>query len=646
ARQPNGLADATALHGSSTTSSPTDTASPTVHASPTDIAHGDVSVGTSAAEHVHAAEATDSPALSTAPGLADRSAHAPLADLFAKTSPSSDPAWQSEQFSERANQQLQLLAKHCEQPAQLVTNDLTALVAESYHSAELRVPTTEVFRDGVLAVSRQQAPAAGSVTGRDSLREQLQRLLSIYAPTANHTVHLKFKIVRTTLADEGATTTAYVETSGPSVDHPQRTAQQTAKWDCHWQRPAAGDEPLLREITVSELEEVTPISERSGTFLDCTESLFANCSSYSQQLVYGADHWYGNMDVAFGIHHGNQGLAIGDANGDGRDDLFLCQPAGLPCRLYIQQADGTLFDATRESGLDWLDASRGALFADFDNDGDQDLAVSLNYSIVIFENLGTGRFFKRTRVDVYSWPTSLAAADYDNDGDLDLYICGYNPRGVTAAGDIFANPVPYHDANNGAPNFMMRNEGEWNFTDVTQAVGLDENNHRFSFAATWEDYDNDGDQDLYVANDFGRNSLYRNDRDAAGVSHFHDVAAAAGVEDIAAGMSVSWGDYNHDGWMDLYVSNMFSSAGNRIVSQSQFKPSADDSVRSAMQRHARGNSLFENQGDGTFRDVSLDAHVTLGRWAWGSLFADLNNDGWDDLYVANGFFTTPDTGDL
>ena len=277
---------------------------------------------------------------------------------------------------------------------------------------------------------------------------------------------------------------------------------------------------------------------------------------------------------------------------------------------------------TQESGLDWLDASRSALFVDFDNDGDQDLVVSLNYSLVIFENMGGGQFAMRTRVNIFSWPTSIAAADYDNDGDVDLYICGYNPRGETAPGDIFANPVPYHDANNGARNFMMRNEGNWDFLDVTQAVGFDQNNHRFTFAAAWEDYDNDGDLDLYVANDFGRNILYRNDLDAQGQRHFEDVSRQAGVEDIAAGMSVTWGDYNHDGWMDLYVSNMWSSAGHRITSQNQFKRDADDQTRQEMQRHARGNSLFENQGDGTFRDVSVEAAVTMGRWAWGSLFCD------------------------
>lgn len=188
---------------------------------------------------------------------------------------------------------------------------------------------------------------------------------------------------------------------------------------------------------------------------------------------------------------------------------------------------------------------------------------------------------------------------------------------------------------------LLRNDGNWDFVDVTGAVGLDQNNNRFSFAASWEDYDNDGDPDLYVANDYGRNNLYRNDG-----GRFTDVAAQLGIEDMSAGMSVSWADFNRDGILDLYISNMFSAAGNRITYQRQFKPDAGDELLAGYRRHARGNSLFEGKPGGKFSDVSLSAGVTMGRWAWGSRFADLNNDGWQDLVVANGFITAPDTGDL
>ena len=111
-------------------------------------------------------------------------------------------------------------------------------------------------------------------------------------------------------------------------------------------------------------------------------------------------------------------------------------------------------------------------------------------------------------------------------------------------------------------------------------------------------------------------------------------------------MGVSWGDYNNDGLMDIYVSNMFSSAGNRVAFQRKFRDDDTAETKSMFQRHARGNSLFENAGDGTFRDVSVEAAVTMGRWAWGSVFTDLNNDGWRDLLVTNGLATNEDTGDL
>ena len=114
-------------------------------------------------------------------------------------------------------------------------------------------------------------------------------------------------------------------------------------------------------------------------------------------------------------------------------------------------------------------------------------------------------------------------------------------------------------------------------------------------------------------------------------------------------MSASWGDVNNDGRMDLYVGNMFSSAGHRIASQAQFMPDVDSRTKAEFQRHARGNSLFLNQGtrdEADFDDVTLTAHVNLGRWAWGSMFVDLNGDGWEDIFVANGFITTEQSGDL
>ena len=233
---------------------------------------------------------------------------------------------------------------------------------------------------------------------------------------------------------------------------------------------------------------------------------------------------------------------------------------GLPNRLFLQRADGTVEDVSKSAGVDWNAETHSGLFLDLDNDGDQDLVVATVLGVVFAENDGSAKFAARTvKLIPKAPPMSLAASDFDADGDLDVFACCYSNRIST---QIMGRPIPYHDANNGGRNVLFRNDQDWRFQDVTRAVGLDQNNRRFSFAAAWEDYDNDGDLDLYVANDYGRNNLFRNDQ-----AHFVDVAAQLGVEDMSAGMSVSWGDFNLDGWMDLYVSNMWSSAGNRIAYQ-------------------------------------------------------------------------------
>jgi hypothetical protein len=111
-------------------------------------------------------------------------------------------------------------------------------------------------------------------------------------------------------------------------------------------------------------------------------------------------------------------------------------------------------------------------------------------------------------------------------------------------------------------------------------------------------------------------------------------------------MGITWGDYDRDGRMDVYISNMFSAAGNRITFQDKFKPDSPGEVKRRIQRLARGNTLLQNLGNGRFRDQSAGAGVEMGRWSWASQFVDLNNDSWLDLLVANGYITADDTGDL
>jgi hypothetical protein len=234
---------------------------------------------------------------------------------------------------------------------------------------------------------------------------------------------------------------------------------------------------------------------------------------------------------------------------------------------------------------------------------------------------------------------SPTAADYDLDGDLDLLILRYASDN-NKTGD-FPTPHPFHSARNGGANVLLQNQGDFGFLDVTDDAGLGVENYRFSFAASWEDFDNDGDLDVYIANDFGPNQLMRNEG-----THFIDESSGSGSQDWGFGMSATWGDYDRDGAMDLYVSSMFSSAGNQIVAQSDFNPTMPEETRKKYLKMVRGNSLMRNAGGGRFHDVTNPTAEGFAGWAWGSKFADLNNDGWEDLYVANGYISQPDTEDL
>ncbi len=256
---------------------------------------------------------------------------------------------------------------------------------------------------------------------------------------------------------------------------------------------------------------------------------------------------------------------------------------------------------------------------------------------LLFLNQGNGVFRERPNAVRVRHPprgafTGMAAADYDRDGRLDLYLCTY----VYVQGeDVYQYPAPYHDARNGPPNYLLRNRMEPDgpvFDDVTEESGIDENNNRFSFAASWCDFDGDGWPDLYVANDFGKNNLYRNRN-----GRFIDEAARAGVEDIGAGMSASWFDYDGNGLPDLYVSNMWTAAGQRVVRDSAFSPAIGN--EEAYRRHTKGNSLYRNRGDGTFAETSPAEGVEMGRWAWSSGGFDFNLDGTPEIFIAAGMVT-------
>ena len=550
----------------------------------------------------------------------------PAADWSRIDDPSAD-GWGSEAFSERANLRLGELGKLF-----FDAGDPSPLLAAGFESDALfpdqQVP---VFKDALVEIERMGETGGGELAqSLGAMRSQLDR--------SRGGRHVKFKIVRVVESGGAATTELIFSLAFPTAS---AKVEVHANWSVGWSVEA--EDLRIESIRVSDFERSTTKRGGGALFSDVTVSAIGGNACYASQLSYGLNHWLGRLPVRAMLNRfGTPGLAIGDVDGDGLDDLYLCQEPGLPNRLFLQRADGSATEAAAAWGVDWIEDSRAALLLDLDNDGDQDLAVATYGALVLARNGGAGRFELAAVLPTSGSTASIAAADYDRDGLLDMFVCAYvkedSGASMGAAGERFV----YHDAENGAPNSLFHNGGDFEFSDVTAAVGLDRNNSRWSFAASWEDFDQDGDQDLYVANDYGRNSLYRND-----LGQFVDVAAEAGVEDSASGMSVAWGDYDRDGRIDLYVSNMFSAAGSRITSQDRFKAGESDEIRSRFRRFARGNSLFRNAADGGFEDQSLSAGVNLGRWAWGSSFVDLNNDSWQDLVVANGYLSAEeDNGDL
>ncbi len=558
---------------------------------------------------------------------------APLKDAYDRMDPLKD-GWESEAFSSAAMVQLHHLEDLLSASGPITGESLAGIAAKTVTSVPVRPAKTEnVFDDGRLQVLR--APAGtDTAAGLDAFAANLNTIRTA-APVMEP--HLKiYRVERT--SPSSVTTSIIVDIA---ANAPDSRRQFNGTWSCDW-LTAEGQPPLLTAVRVLAFEEIVQGKEGGKLFMDATTAVMAGNKSFQEQLLVPTDHWRDRLPRDLGLDAvANHGLAIGDINDDELDDLYICQQGGLPNRMFIQNPDGTLRDVTAESATGWLDYCASALMVDLDNDGDRDLIVAQDFRVLIMSNDGKGRFTLEFGSSTKAQSFSMAAADYDNDGLVDFYISGYNPAAASMRSGAMGEPMPFHDANNGGESMLWRNAGNFNFEDVTRVSGISQNNTRFTFAAAWEDFDNDGDQDLYVANDYGRNCLYRNNG-----GKFSDAAAEFRVEDTSSGMAVTWSDFNHDGHMDLYTSNMFSSAGNRITYQQQFKKDLPESVRAEFQHIAQGNSLFLAVPGKPFQDVSIKAGVTLGRWAWGSKFVDFNNDGFDDVLVTNGFITTADSGDL
>ncbi len=416
--------------------------------------------------------------------------------------------------------------------------------------------------------------------------------------------------------------------------------QRTGHWSLDWE---PGSNNAYRLVRWQFQDEVRSRSKQP-LYSEVTSNALGDCPSYRSQMLHGADYWRTVLDGASGVDiYGHNGVSVGDIDGSGRDSIYVCQPAGLPNRLYRNRGEGTFEDLTESSGVGILDNTACALFADFSNNGRQDLVVVRANGPLLFLNQGNGKFSLKPGAFAFANApqgtfTGAAAADYNRDGFLDIYFCLY--AYYQGAGQ-YKYPTPYFAAENGPPNFLMHNNGDSTFRDVTAQCGLNQNNTRYSFCCGWADYNRDGWPDLYVVNDFGRKNLYRNRGDGT----FGDVAAEVGVEDVGAGMSVCWLDTGNDGWEDLYVGNMWTAAGERITADAGFQKHAPAQIQAWYRKHAMGNSLFRNT-HGAFHDATEESRVGMGRWSWSSDSFDFDQDGFADLYVANGMISGTDRPDL
>ena len=542
-----------------------------------------------------------------------------------------DPAtdgWRSEVLNGLAKNALHEFLHH------LLAGEMEAakaLCAGDFRVSVLRPEALETaFDDGTLEV-RRATEFSGEAFGVDALGDRTAELLKPLRGAPELHERLKIDDVQEQGTDRFRTEVFITFYGSPNG----RSVQLSTRWMVDFLVVGEDEGARLSSIEVVDYEEVVA---KRPMFGELTDYVF-DFPGYAD-FERGTGEYRDRVDRIIGnTFWGQQGLAIGDVNGDGREDIYVCQPAGLPNRLLLRNADGTVTDDSARSATAYLENTASALILDMDNDGDQDLVVALSNLAVVVYNDGTGVFREHSVMRGKSEAPilSMSAADADGDGDLDLYVCRHSDREL-----LYVVPTPYYDAKNGSRNSFFRNEGNRKFTDLTEELGFEENNTRFSYSSIWEDFDDDGDVDLYVANDFGRNNYFRNDGD-----RFRDVASEAGVLDISAGMGVAVSDYDLDGDMDLYVTNMYSSAGKRVVAQSdQFMGGEHLDEHPTLERYARGNTLYANNGDGTFEDVTVATGVAPGGWGWGARFVEFNNDGHPDVYSPCGFVTGAEPDDL
>jgi hypothetical protein len=315
-------------------------------------------------------------------------------------------------------------------------------------------------------------------------------------------------------------------------------------------------------------------------------------------------------------------VSIIDFDRDGWQDVYVTtSAAGRRNALYRNRGDGTFEDVADGLGIGNVNrtgvgASMGAVWGDYDNDGFEDLFLYRWGRPDLFRNEGGRRFMRVTDASgLPDWINANTAVwlDFDRDGRLDLFVGGFYPDTL----DLWnlqstrIMPESFEFAQNGGRNFLFRNRGGGKFEEVGAAMGL--TSTRWTLAAAAADVDRDGDPDLFVANDFGINELYINEDG----TRFREVGREVNIGRAPkSGMNASFGDVLNRGEWNLFVTNI-----------------AEPGVL------MHGNDLWvpQDAAGGSYRNLAGAMGVELAGWSFGAQFGDLNNDGWIDLFVANGY---------
>ncbi|HWM94901.1 MAG TPA: CRTAC1 family protein [Thermoanaerobaculia bacterium] len=328
-------------------------------------------------------------------------------------------------------------------------------------------------------------------------------------------------------------------------------------------------------------------------------------------------------DVLGMFTSGGATAAVGDYDNDGDEDLYVTDSEnGKPSHLLRNQLRETgklgFRDVTAEAGVGGGNDPRtivaDALWFDADNDGSLDLLLARFGTPVLYRNQGKGKFkdvSAGSGLNEFGNTIAAIAFDYDNDGRLDLLLGHYFPPV-----NLIDLPTPHvlpnnlDQADNGGGVGLWRNvseKGNIRFTEVTEKAGLARHTG-WTLDAGHADLNNDGWQDLYLAGDYGTDRLFWNNGDGT----FRDATKEAIGIDTRKGMNVDVGDYDRDGWLDVYVTNI-----------------TDEYMKEC-------NMLWHNNGDGTFTDLSKETGTCNTLWGWAAKFGDFDNDGWEDLFVVNG----------